>query len=138
MFKFLKKEKGPENLKEVLSELKKLKEDFKKISKELKKLNEKSKFSHATDWTFIILLLLTTLTGIGIFICRISNAPLAGFYMYLIHLMVAIPMLMIEVPFSKWAHLAYRPVAIYFNRIIGKASELQQQQSINLSTTEVQ
>ncbi len=108
------------------------------LIRRIKKDNEKSKFSHTTDWTFVILLLLTTLTGIAIFICRISNAPLAGFYMYLIHLMVAIPMLMIEVPFSKWAHLAYRPVAIYFNRIMGKAIQLQQQISNNLSTTEVQ
>jgi ferredoxin len=108
------------------------------LVRRIKKDNEKSKFSHTTDWTFIILLLLTTLSGIAIFICRISNAPLAGFYMYLIHLMVAIPMLMIEVPFSKWAHLAYRPVAIYFNRIKGKALLLQQQETNNLSTTEVQ
>jgi len=108
------------------------------LIRRIKKDNEKSKFSHATDWTFIILLLLTTLTGIAIFICRISNAPLAGFYMYLIHLMVAIPMLIIEVPFSKWAHLAYRPFAIYLNRVRGKALQLQQQKSNNLSATEVQ
>jgi nitrate reductase gamma subunit len=103
----------------------------------IKKDKEKSKFSHATDWTFIILLMLTTLTGIAIFICRISNAPLAGFYMYLIHLMVAIPMLIVEVPFSQWAHLAYRPFAIYLNRVKGKAIELRQR-SNNLSATEVQ
>ena len=106
------------------------------LIRRIKKDSEKSKFSHTTDWTFIILLLLTTLTGIGIFFCRINNAPLAGYYMYLIHLMVAIPMLMIEVPFSKWAHLAYRPVAIYFNRIKAKASQLQQQKLNKTSTTE--
>ena len=108
------------------------------LIRRIKKDSEKSKFSHATDWTFIILLLLTTLTGIAIFICRINNVPLVGFYMYLIHLMVAIPMLMIEVPFSKWAHLAYRPVAIYFYRIKEKAFLLQQQKLNKLSTTEVQ
>jgi len=31
--------------------------------------------------------------------------------------MVLFPMLMIEVPFSKWSHLAYRPFAIYFNNL---------------------
>jgi len=108
------------------------------LLRRIKKDSEKSKFSHATDWTFIILLLLTTLTGIAIFICRINNVPLVGFYMYLIHLMVAIPMLMIEVPFSKWAHLAYRPVAIYFYRIKEKAFQLQQQELNKLSTLEVQ
>ena len=108
------------------------------IIRRIKKDDVKSKFSHATDWTFIILLLLTTLTGIAIFICRVSDAPLAGYYMYLIHLMVAIPMLMVEVPFSKWAHLAYRPMAIYFSRIKSKALLLQQQETTKLSATEVQ
>jgi len=107
------------------------------LIRRIKKDNEKSKFSHTTDWTFIVLLLLTTLTGIAIFFCRISDLPLVGFYMYLFHLMVAIPMLIIEVPFSKWSHLAYRPVAIYFNRIKEKAFRLQQQELNKQSISEV-
>jgi len=107
------------------------------LTRRIKKDNEKSKFSHTTDWTFIILLLLTALTGIAIFFSRINDLPLVGFYMYLVHLMVAIPMLMIEVPFSKWSHLAYRPVAIYFNRIKEKAFQLQQQELNKQSISEV-
>jgi len=30
---------------------------------------------------------------------------------------VAVPMLVLEVPFAKWAHLAYRPVAIYLIKV---------------------
>ena len=45
MFKFLKKKKEQENLKELLSQFKDLKESFKKISKELEKLKKDSKFS---------------------------------------------------------------------------------------------
>jgi hypothetical protein len=30
-------------------------------------------------------------------------------------------MIIIEVPFSKWSHLAYRPFAIYFYRLKKKA-----------------
>ena len=37
--------------------------------------------------------------------------------MYVIHLMGVVPMLVLEVPFGKWAHLAYRPLAIYFGRV---------------------
>ena len=37
--------------------------------------------------------------------------------MYIIHLMGVVPMLVLEVPFGKWAHLAYRPLAIYFGRV---------------------
>jgi quinone-modifying oxidoreductase subunit QmoC len=108
------------------------------LIRRIRKNNEKSKFSHTTDWTFVILLLLTTLTGIAIFFCRINNLPLFGFYTYLVHLMVAIPMLMIEVPFSKWSHLAYRPVAIYLNRIKEKALRIQEQKLNKISTTEAE
>jgi nitrate reductase gamma subunit/ferredoxin len=108
------------------------------LIRRIKRDNEKSKFSHTTDWTFIILLLLTTLSGIAIFFCRINNLALLGFYMYLGHLMVAIPMLMIEVPFSKWSHLAYRPVAVYFNRIKAKAFRTQEQKINEIPTTETE
>ena len=37
--------------------------------------------------------------------------------MYIIHLMGVVPMLVLEVPFGKWAHLAYRPLAVYFGRV---------------------
>ena len=36
------------------------------------------------------------------------------YYTYVVHLAVAVPMLVIEVPFGKWSHLAYRPLAMYF------------------------
>ncbi|MGQ9620306.1 MAG: hypothetical protein ACUVTX_04895 [Bacteroidales bacterium] len=107
------------------------------LIRRFRKDSEKSKYSHPADWTFLILLMLTTLTGIAIFICRINDAPLMGFYMYLIHLMVAVPMLIIEVPFSKWSHLAYRPVALYFYRIRERALKLQQEKLNKLSSTEV-
>lgn len=46
MFKIFKKEsKEPQNLKEILSYLKKLKKDLREVSKELKILKEKNKFS---------------------------------------------------------------------------------------------
>jgi ferredoxin len=89
----------------------------------IKKQNEKSKRSHYTDWTFLVLLFLTTLTGILVHIFRVNGLPLATYYTYVIHLMILFPMLMIEVPFSKWSHLAYRPFAIYFSNLIKSAEE---------------
>jgi len=87
----------------------------------IKKSSEKSKHSHVTDWTFLVLLFLTTITGILVHFFRIYGLPYATYYMYVFHLMVLFPMLMIEVPFSKWSHLAYRPFAIYFNNVIKAA-----------------
>ena len=84
----------------------------------VKKVSEKSKHSHITDWTFLVLLFLTTISGILVHFFRIYGLPYATYYMYVFHLMVLFPMLMIEVPFSKWSHLAYRPFAIYFNKLI--------------------
>ena len=39
------------------------------------------------------------------------------YYIYIAHLAVLVPMLMIEVPFSKWSHLAYRPLGIYLAQV---------------------
>jgi len=88
-----------------------------------KKIQQKSKNSHYTDWTFLILLFTTTITGILVHIFRINGMAYPTYYMYVFHLMVLFPMLMIEVPFSKWSHLAYRPFAIYFNKLIIVAKE---------------
>ena len=88
------------------------------FAERIKKTSEKSKHSHITDWTFLVLLFLTTISGILVHFFRIYGLPYATYYMYVFHLMVLFPMLMIEVPFSKWSHLAYRPFAIYFNNVI--------------------
>jgi hypothetical protein len=31
--------------------------------------------------------------------------------------MIVVPFLILEVPFAKWSHLAYRPFALYFARL---------------------
>lgn len=88
----------------------------------IKKSAERSKVSQHTDWAFIILLFLTAVTGILIRIFVVDNFALQlVFYIYFIHLIIVIPMLVIEVPFSKWSHLAYRPLAIYFNQLKNKS-----------------
>ncbi|SMC17248.1 quinone-modifying oxidoreductase subunit QmoC [Desulfacinum hydrothermale DSM 13146] len=75
------------------------------------------KNSHGTDWMFLVLLELTVITGIAVHILRIMNIPFALYALYIIHLMVAVPMLVLEVPFAKWAHLAYRPMAAYLKGV---------------------
>ena len=61
------------------------------------------------------LLAATVITGIVGHVLRYYlQWPLSTYAMYVVHLAVAVPMLLIEVPFGKWAHLLYRPFAIYF------------------------
>jgi len=83
----------------------------------IKKSKAPYKNSHGTDWMFLILLQLTTLTGIFIHFAIWLELPLATYIIYVIHLMIAIPMLVLEVPFAKWAHLAYRPVVLFLTQV---------------------
>ena len=95
------------------------------IIKRFSKKIERSKFSHHTDWMFVILLFLTAVSGVLLRASIVySYSVSAIFYIYLIHLMILFPMLVIEVPFSKWSHLAYRPVAVYFANLKEKAKNL--------------
>lgn len=83
----------------------------------LRKTKAPYKNSHATDWTFLVLLQLTTLTGIFIHFTRLLDWPMTTYTLYVVHLMVAVPMLVLEVPFAKWAHLAFRPVVIFLTGV---------------------
>ena len=70
--------------------------------------------SHESDWLFLVLLLVVALTGITQSILHHTGVDLAANIMYVVHLSVVVPMLALEVPFGKWSHLAYRPLAMYF------------------------
>jgi quinone-modifying oxidoreductase, subunit QmoC len=70
--------------------------------------------SHESDWIFLILLLFVAVTGVlqhGFH--RAGMIPLANIT-YVIHMMGVVPLLGLEVPFSKWTHLVFRPLAMYF------------------------
>ena len=69
------------------------------------------RFSHQTDWLFLFLLMATVLSGILTHTFRMLDWPMATYLTYATHLVIAVPMLAVEVPFGKWAHLLYRPLA---------------------------
>lgn len=93
------------------------------ISDRVKKLAEMHKFSHLSDWLFPILLFLTALSGILLHLFRLLDLAMPTYYMYIMHLAIAVPMLVVEVPFGKWAHLLYRPLAIYLATVRQKATD---------------
>ncbi len=86
--------------------------------------SEMHRFSHLSDWLFPILLFLTAPTGILLHILRLSGLPMATYVTYMVHLAIAVPMLVVEVPFGKWAHLLYRPLAIYVAAAAGEREEM--------------
>lgn len=92
----------------------------------IQKKDLQSKYSDTTDWAFILLLFGTGLSGILMHIFRRLDLPMATYVGYMIHLMIAVPMLVVMVPFGKWSHLLYRPLALYLLAVQKKAAERQQ------------
>jgi ferredoxin len=75
------------------------------------------KYSHPTDWMFIILLVLICITGIFTGIFRSVGWALPTYVIFSIHLSIVVPFLVLGVPFTKWSHIAYRPLALYFAKL---------------------
>jgi len=83
------------------------------IIRRLKKADETSKNSTPSDWIFLILLWLGGLTGFALEIALYLPQPHAwSYWMLLIHLIVVVELLVL-LPFSKFAHVVYRTVALY-------------------------
>ncbi len=90
------------------------------------------KNSEVTDYTFPILLLLTAASGIAVHLFRYAGAAfeapgltMASRYAYALHIVVAVPLLVVELPFGKWSHAMYRPMALYFQAVREKAQGLE-------------
>jgi quinone-modifying oxidoreductase subunit QmoC len=76
-----------------------------------------TKHSHPSDWVFVCLLFLVALTGILVHIARVAGLPVATYWLYVLHLSVVAPFLVLQVPFGKWSHMFYRPFAIYLEAL---------------------
>jgi ferredoxin len=87
----------------------------------LKRSKPVYRHSHSSDWAFLILLWLTTFTGIVIHATRLLELPLTTYVVYVVHLMIAVPMLVLEVPFAKWTHQLYRPLVVYLMKVKARA-----------------
>jgi hypothetical protein len=74
------------------------------------------KKSHGTDWVFVVLLFIIVITGIAQHIFHRTGLLEMANITYVVHLMSVVPWLL-RMPFSKWAHLIYRPLAMYFAAI---------------------
>lgn len=85
---------------------------------------ELHRFSHITDWAFPIFILIGAVTGIMVHIFRYAGWPLPTYIIYVIHVMAMVAMLDTEVGVGKWAHLFYRPMALYLERVRDRAEEM--------------
>jgi len=71
-----------------------------------------SKFSHHSDWMFLLLLFLSVVTGFLLTLFRYINAPALSYITFTIHLIVVFDLLL-TAPFTKFAHSIYRPLALW-------------------------
>jgi hypothetical protein len=90
----------------------------------IRKRKQANKFSRPTDWIFPSFILVGAVTGILVHIFRYAGWPLPTYSMYLIHVMAMMAMLDTEVGVGKWAHMIYRPLAIYLTNVKEKARQL--------------
>jgi len=81
------------------------------------------KETHFHDLVFPILIVLTVLSGLVAHILRYAGFALACHYAYALHVIIATPMLVIEMSFGKWSHMVYRPLALYFLAVRERAAK---------------
>lgn len=76
---------------------------------------------HFEHMVFPILLLLTALSGIAAHIFRYAGFELTCHFAYALHVVIATPMLVVEMSFGAWSHMIYRPLALYFQAVKDRA-----------------
>ncbi len=88
----------------------------------LGKYNRAAEISKTSDWTFLVLLWLTGLTGFLIEIALYAPpTPAWGYWVFLVHIAIAMELLLF-LPFTKFAHVVYRPVALFFYSLANQKS----------------
>jgi len=77
------------------------------------------------DLVLPVLLLATVLSGLVAHVSRYLGFALTCHFAYAVHVVIATPMLIVEMAFGKWAHMIYRPLALYFQAVKDRAEQQQ-------------
>jgi len=86
-------------------------------------VNRAARHSTASDWFLLVLLWITGSTGFFIEVALyLPHAPVWGYWVFLFHVAVAME-LMLLLPFTKFAHAMYRPVALFFYALASDKSK---------------
>ena len=84
------------------------------ISNRLRKASTAAKDSAPSDWMLLGLLWLTGVTGLLLELALyLPGGPAWGYWTLIVHVAVAMDLLLL-LPFTKFAHAIYRPVALFF------------------------
>jgi ferredoxin len=94
----------------------------------LKKQKEVNKFSHPSDWLFVIWLFLLGFTAFLVRMFIDTGILDNNMWLYMVHLIIIAQWGLLLVPFGKWTHFLYRSFAIYFANL--KKAELNHQENL--------
>ncbi len=81
-----------------------------------------NEISTRNDWTFIGILGAVILTGIATEVLRYANVPPVAYPVYFVHLVMVFALL-IYLPYSRFAHMVYRTVALVYARHSGREED---------------
>ncbi|MDA8345418.1 MAG: 4Fe-4S dicluster domain-containing protein [Thermaerobacter sp.] len=85
----------------------------------LRREGQAAKQSEASDWTLLVLLWITGVSGFIIELALyLPHPPAWGYWVFLFHVSVAMELVLLA-PFMKFAHAVYRPVALFFWALAG-------------------
>jgi quinone-modifying oxidoreductase, subunit QmoC len=101
-----------------------------------KKQEQLHRFSQPTDWLFPTFILVGAVTGILVHIFRYAGWAWPTYIIYVIHVMAMIAMLDTEVGIGKWAHLFYRPLAMYLEAVKARVRQEQAEGDLVLAGTD--
>ena len=89
------------------------------IVRRLRKSDRSSVHSTTSDWIFLTMLWVAGVTGFALELALyLPSAPTWGYPMFLVHVAVAMALVLL-VPFGKFAHVLYRPLALFALRLRG-------------------
>jgi heterodisulfide reductase subunit C/quinone-modifying oxidoreductase subunit QmoC len=57
---------------------------------------------------------------------------MACHFVYALHIVIATPILVVEMSFGKWSHMIYRPLALYFQAVKERARQRASAQEVVL------
>jgi len=88
------------------------------ILRRLRKADRYTSRSTFMDWAFVVLLILAGLGGFLVDIAQYAGLPIWAYGFMLFHLVVVFDLLVL-IPFTKFAHVVYRPLALWLSRLYG-------------------
>lgn len=75
------------------------------------------------DLVFPVLIVLVALSGLAAHAFRYSDIGMGCHYAYALHVILATPLLLVEMSFGKWSHMVFRPLALYFLAVKERAAQ---------------